>query len=127
MKVIVTALAAAALAATALLAPTATAAPAPAAEPTARMVVKKTFSFYAKFTSRQVAPYGNAKAERFPRTLKVEAVYRMAFESHADVADHLPRFIEDVYDMRRLYSAPGYLSPVQFEDQRGRATVSLAA
>jgi hypothetical protein len=62
VKVIVTALAAAALAATALVAPTATAAPAPAAEPTARTVVKKTFSFYAKFTSRQVAPYGNAKA-----------------------------------------------------------------
>ena len=36
--------------------------PAPAAEPTARAVVKKTFSFYAKFTSRQVASYGNAKA-----------------------------------------------------------------
>ena len=62
MKVIVTSLAAAALAATALVAAPATAAPAPAAEPTARAVVKKTFSFYAKFTSRQVASYGNAKA-----------------------------------------------------------------
>jgi putative transposase len=72
-------------------------------------------------------PYGNAKAERFLKTLKVEAVCRMAFESHEDVADHLPRFIEGVYDMRRLYSAPGSLSPVQFEDQRGRATVNVAA
>ena len=50
-------------------------------------------------------PYDNAKAESFMKTLKVEGVYPMAFESFAEVAAELPRFIEDVYNTRRLYSA----------------------
>src|SRR3974390_3345825 len=37
-------------------------------------------------------PYDNAKAESFMKTLKVEAVYPMAYESFADAAVHLPRF-----------------------------------
>lgn len=76
---------------------------------------------------RRGNPYDNAKAESFMKTLKVEAVYPMAFESFDDVADHLPRFIEDVYNRRRLHSALGYQSPVQFEDHQTRATVKIAA
>ena len=36
--------------------------------------------------------YDNAKVESFMKTLKVEAVYPMAFETFDDVANHLPRF-----------------------------------
>ncbi len=61
------------------------------------------------------APYDNAKAESFFKTLKQEEVYLKEYDSFADAETNLAVFIEHVYNTKRLHSSLGYLPPAEFE------------
>ncbi len=41
-------------------------------------------------------------------------------ETFQDMVARLPRFVEEVYNARRLHSAPGHLSPMRFEKVNAR-------
>jgi putative transposase len=75
---------------------------------------------------RRGNPYDNAMMESLVKTLKVEGVYPLEFETAGDVAQHLPAFIE-TYNARRLHSSLGYLSPEQYEKQHTRPPVKDVA
>jgi len=74
--------------------------------------------------SRRGNPYDNAKAESFMKTLKYEEVYRAEYQDLTDARRQIGRFIESVYNQKRLHSALGYRSPVEFE-QRVRFETKL--
>ena len=60
-------------------------------------------------------PYENAKAESFFRNLKMEEVYLKDYRNFEEAEENVGRFIEEVYNQKRLHSSLGYLPPVEFE------------
>ncbi|MCC7495778.1 MAG: IS3 family transposase [Fimbriimonadaceae bacterium] len=61
-------------------------------------------------------PRDNARAESFFRTLKVEEVYLQEYQDIDEAEADLARFIDDVYNQKRLHSSLGYVPPCEFEE-----------
>jgi putative transposase len=62
-------------------------------------------------------PEENGYAERLMRTIKEEEVELTEYEDYADARRQLGRFLDDVYNCKRIHSSLGYLTPVEFEQQ----------
>jgi len=65
--------------------------------------------------SRKGNPYDNAFCESFMKTLKYEEVYRQEYRDLADAHASIERFIEKIYNGKRLHSALDYRPPIEFE------------
>jgi putative transposase len=65
--------------------------------------------------SRRGNPYDNARAESFIKTLKYEEVYRQEYRDLGEARASIKRFLEKIYNKKRLHSALGYLPPAEFE------------
>ncbi len=67
--------------------------------------------------SRKANPWDNAACESFMKTLKYEEVHRNEYRDLAEARASIARFLEKVYNQKRLHSALGYLPPAEFEAQ----------
>ena len=74
--------------------------------------------------SRVGNPYDNAKAESFMKTLKQEEVDGRGYRDYDHLLRSIAEFLENVYNGRRLHSALGYQSPVEFEEALSSAGIS---
>lgn len=62
-------------------------------------------------------PRENGYAERLMRTIKEEEVALTEYQDYADARRQLGRFLDAVYNRKRIHSSLGYLTPVEFEQQ----------
>jgi putative transposase len=67
--------------------------------------------------SRSGNCWDNSVAESFFKTLKVERVYQVRYESRAQARLDLVNWIEGFYNSRRLHSAIAFHAPNQLEQQ----------
>jgi transposase InsO family protein len=65
--------------------------------------------------SRKGNPWDNAACESFMKTLKYEEVLRNEYSGLSEARRSIARFLEQVYNEKRLHSALGYCPPAEFE------------
>ena len=59
-------------------------------------------------------PEENPYAERLIRTIKEEEVYLSDYQDFTEAHQQLGYFLDDVYNCKRIHSALGYLTPLEF-------------
>jgi putative transposase len=73
-------------------------------------------------------PRENGFAERLVRTIKEEEVDLSDYRDFAEARSQIGHFIDAVYNVKRIHSSLGYLTPQEFEEQwranRGRRTTA---
>jgi transposase InsO family protein len=72
-------------------------------------------------------PEENGFAERLMRTIREEEIDLSEYRDFSDAYGHLGRFLDDVYNRKRIHPLLGYLTPVEFEQQwlRGQKAMAL--
>ena len=72
-------------------------------------------------------PEENGFAERLMRTIREEEIDLSEYRDFADAYGQLGRFLDDVYNRKRIHSSLGYLTPAEFEQQwlRGQRATAL--
>jgi putative transposase len=68
--------------------------------------------------SRRANCWDNAPMESFFKTLKVERVYQLRYETRAEARLDIVDWIEGFYNCQRLHSSIGYRTPVHMETGR---------
>lgn len=77
--------------------------------------------------SRPGQCWDNAVAESFFATLKEELIYRQIWPTRAALRRAVFEYVEVFYNRQRLHSSLGYLSPVDFERQKGHHLIEAQA
>lgn len=77
-------------------------------------------------------PRENGYAERLMRTIKEEEVTLSEYRDYPDAKRQIGRFIDRIYNVKRIHSSLGYLTPKEFEarwktDQTRATTTPVAA
>lgn len=62
-------------------------------------------------------PEENGFAERLMRTIREEEIDLSEYRDFADAYGQLGRFLDAVYNRKRIHSSLGYLTPAEFEQQ----------
>jgi transposase InsO family protein len=62
-------------------------------------------------------PRENGYAERLMRTIKDEEVNLSDYRDFRDAQSQIRMFLDDVYNVKRIHSSLGYLTPLEFEEQ----------
>ena len=68
--------------------------------------------------ARRGCPWENGYAERLIRTLKEEEVHLNDYQDITEARQSIGHFITQVYNLKRLHSALGYLTPLEFQQEK---------